>query len=47
MTTWTDETMPTTAWGTNFLLINATDALLIGATAGEYVLIDEDSGTPL
>jgi hypothetical protein len=46
MTTWSDESLPTTTWGTDFLLINATDVLLIGATAGEYILL-EVSDTPL
>ena len=46
MTTWTDETLPSTTWGTDFLLINATDALLIGATAGEYIVLEVDD-TPL
>jgi hypothetical protein len=46
MTTWSDESLPSTTWGTDFLLINATDILLIGATAGEYIVL-ADSSTPL
>jgi hypothetical protein len=46
MTTWSDESLPSTTWGDNFLLINATDLLLIGDTAGEYIVLEDDS-TPL
>jgi len=43
MTTWSDESMPSTTWGSEFLLINATDILLIGAIAGEFIVIEEAS----
>jgi hypothetical protein len=46
MTTWTDETLPTTTWGPYFLLINATDVLLIGASAEDFIVL-ADTGTPL
>ena len=43
MTTWSDESLPSTTWGSEFLLINATDVLLIGAVADEYIVIEEAS----
>jgi hypothetical protein len=43
MTTWSDESLPSTSWGFEFLLINATDILLIGATAEEYIIIEEST----
>jgi len=46
MTTWSDESLPTTTWGRDVLLINATDKLLIGDTAGEYIVLSDPS-TPL
>ena len=47
MTTWSDESMPTTGWGTEFLLINSTDKLLISAGTSQYVLLQEGPSTPL
>ena len=47
MTTWSDETLPSTTWGNEFLLINATDVLLIGAAVDDFIVIEETSGTPL
>jgi hypothetical protein len=46
MTTWSDETLPSTAWGPDFLLINATDILLIGASATDFIVL-ADTTTPL
>jgi hypothetical protein len=44
MTSWTDETLPSTSWGSDLLLINATDVLLVGDAAGEHIVIGEESG---
>lgn len=43
MTTWSDESMPSTTWGSELLLINTTDVLLVGAADDEFIIIDNES----
>lgn len=41
MTTWSDESLPSTGWGVDFLLINETDKLLIEVdSAFAFLLLD-------